>query len=210
MARAKHWSMIVYPDSVDLKWKMRLKAQHIRTAISPLHDPSKNPDADEVEEERKVHYHVVVEYDTLKSAKQVIEGVKDIIGLGCTNPQIIQSPTGYVRYLIHKDNPEKEQFEWRDIEIYNGFELEKYDTYTEKELDVIFSDITKFIDDNDIMEYSDLTQVVRDPDNELFEWYRIVRKNTVYFNSYICSRRNKYKEWMKQKQLMKQQQQKEI
>lgn len=209
-SRAKHWCMIVYPDSVDQNWKVRLKAQHIRTAISPLHDPRKNPNFEEEEEERKIHYHVVVEYDSLKSAEQVKQGVKDIIGLGCTDPQIIHSPISYVRYLIHKDHPDKEQFKWRDIELYNGFELSKYDTYTDKELDIIFSEISSFIDDNNIMEYSDLIGILRDPGGELFEWYRVVRKNTLFFNSYICSRRNKYKEWMKQKQLMKQEQEKKI
>lgn len=195
--RARHWTFIVYPDSVvNPNWKEIIKATHIKLAISPLHDKDLNPTGDE----KKPHWHVMVEYDSLKSYEQVKEGARDLLGNGCTIPQIVQSPVGLIRYFIHKDNPEKYQYEWKDIIVYNGFDLSKYDTYTEGELDRIFAEIEKFIDDNDITEYSDLTAALRNPEGDLFDWYRIVRKNTVFFNACIGSRRNKLKEWKKQQQ----------
>lgn len=97
-----------------------------------------------------------------------------------------------VRYFIHKDNPEKFQYDFRDIEVYCGFDLSKYDTYTEKELDAIYKEITEVIDANTILEISDLFEYCRENN---MEWLRLIRKNTIFFNAYVSSRRHKFKEW---------------
>lgn len=196
--RSRNWTFICYPESAPTNWKEIVKGYHIRTAISPLHDKDLNPTGDE----KKPHWHVFLEYDSLKSFDQVQELTAD---LNATIPQRVQSGVGMVRYFIHKDNPEKYQYNWNDIEVYNGFDLGKYDTYTESELDHIFAEIQTFIDDNGIMEYADLTAMLISMDN--FDWYRIVRKNTIFFNSHISSRRNQYREWKKNK-LQEQKQQK--
>lgn len=196
--RARHWTFISYPDSAPENWKEIIKATHIKTAISPLHDKDLNPTGDE----KKAHWHIMLEYESLKSYDQVRE-LSDLIN--ATIPQIVQSPVGMIRYFIHKDNPEKYQYNWEDIIIYNGFDLDKYDSYTEQEIDYIIADITQFIDDNQILEYADLIALVRDKKLGHFDdWYRIVRKNTIFFNSYVTSRRNQHKEWMKQIHSMKQ------
>lgn len=196
--RARHWTFISYPDSAPENWKEIIKASHIKTAISPLHDKDLNPTGDE----KKAHWHIMLEYESLKSYDQVKE-LSDLIN--ATIPQIVQSPVGMIRYFIHKDNPEKFQYNWEDITIYNGFDLGKYDSYTEQEIDYIIADITQFIDDNQILEYADLIALVRDKKLGHFDdWYRIVRKNTIFFNSYVTSRRNQHKEWMKQIHSMKQ------
>lgn len=196
--RARHWTFISYPDSAPENWKEIIKASHIKTAISPLHDKDLNPTGDE----KKAHWHIMLEYESLKSYDQVRE-LSDLIN--ATIPQIVQSPVGMIRYFIHKDNPEKHQYNWEDIIIYNGFDLDKYDSYTEQEIDYIIADITQFIDDNQILEYADLIALVRDKKLGHFDdWYRIVRKNTIFFNSYVTSRRNQHKEWMKQIHSMKQ------
>lgn len=197
--RSRNWTFICYPDSAPENWREILKSYHIRCAISPLHDKDLNPTGDE----KKPHWHIFLEYDSLKSYDQVYELT---VGLNATVPQIIQSGVGMIRYFIHKDNPEKYQYDWNEIVIYNGFDLSKYDTYTESELDHIYAEIEQFIDDNCIYEYADLTCALRDSDN--FDWYRIVRKNTIFFNSYISSRRNQYKEWKKNKQQEQKQQKK--
>ena len=194
--RSKHFTFIMYPESSPSNWKELLKSTHIRSAVSPLHDKDLNPTGDE----KKPHYHVMLEYDSLKSYDQVIDFLGEIFLGGYTIPQIVQSPVGMIRYFIHKDNPEKHQYNWADISVYNGFDLSKFDSYTENEIDHIISEITIFIDDNNILEYADLLATVRDPDYGHFEdWYRIIRKNTLLFNTYITSRRNQYKEWKKNK-----------
>lgn len=192
--RTKHWTFIMYPDSAQENWKEILKSTHIRSAISPLHDKDLNPTGDE----KKPHWHVMLEYDSLKSYDQIKDFLSEIFTGGYTIPQIVQSPVGMIRYFIHMDNPEKFQYKWADITVYNGFDLSKYDSYTENEIDHLISEITIFIDDNNILEYADLVAFTRDPDyNHFDDWYRIIRKNTFFFNAYITSRRNQYKEWKK-------------
>ena len=194
--RARHWTFIVYPESAPKNWKELLRSTHVKIAISPLHDKDLNPTGDE----KKPHWHVFLEYDSLKSFDQVNGFIKELLDEKATICQIVQSPVGMIRYFIHMDNPEKAQYKWSDIIVYNGLDLSKYDTYTESEMDHIFGEITAFIDDNAIMEYADLIAALRDPDGSLFDWYRIVRKNTIFFNSYVSSRRNQYKQWWKEQQ----------
>lgn len=68
--------------------------------------------------------------------------------------------------------------------------MSKYDQYTQKEIDYIIADITRFIDKNQIYEYADLIALTRESDFEHFEdWYHIIRTNTIFFNKYITSRR---------------------
>lgn len=185
--RTRNWSFICYPDSAPDNWKETLKSLHIPCAISPLHDKDLNPTGDE----KKPHWHIFLTFDSVKTYEQV----KDLISFtNGTIPQAVSSPVGLVRYFIHKDNPEKHQYNFRDIEVYCGFDLSKYDTYSEKELDQIFAEITQFIDENQIYEISDLNEYCYKND---LEWYRIIRKNTIYFSHHINSRRNKYKEWIK-------------
>lgn len=190
-SRTRNWTFITYPDSAPENWKEILKAYHIRTAISPLHDRDLNPTGDE----KKPHWHVYIEYDSVKSYDQILELTKQFNG---TIPQAVQSPVGMIRYFIHKDNPEKYQYNFADIEVYNGFDISKFDSYTEAELDAIFAEITLLIDTVPIYEYAELLAYCRDPQNGHYEdFYRIVRKNTIFFNTYIASRRNQYKEWTK-------------
>ena len=196
MARSSKWTFLIYPDSCpnawENQWKDILVALHVPCAVSPLHDKDLNPDG----EEKKPHYHVMLEYDSLKSFKQVSE---DIAILNGTIPQIVKSPVGMIRYFIHKDNPEKHQYDFADITVLNGFDIEKYDSYTDAEIDHIIADITNFIDVNQIYEYADLVAWTRNKENEHFEdWYKIIRKNTFFFSAYLSSRRNQYKEWKKQ------------
>lgn len=189
--RSSKWSFICYPDSAPDNWREILKAYHIPFAVSPLHDKDLNPTGDE----KKAHWHVFIEFDSLKSFQQVSEVTKLCNG---TIPQMVHSPIGMIRYFIHKDNPEKHQYDWADIEVYCGFDLEKYDAYTDSEIDKILSDITDFIDNNGITEYAELVAYSRS--DRYDDWFRIIRRNTLFINGYITSRRNQYKEWKKTQQ----------
>lgn len=187
-ARTRNWSFIAYPDSAPEDWKSIIKALHIPCCISPLHDKDLNPTG----EEKKPHWHIFLVFDSVKTYDQALEITKLVNG---TIPQPVQSPVGLVRYFIHKDNPEKHQYKFSDIEVYNGFDVSKYDTYSEAELDSIFKEITEVVDANCIYEISDLWEYCRDNNPD---WLRLLRKNTIFFNSYVSSRRHKFKEWQKQ------------
>ena len=186
--RSSKWAFIVYPDSAPTDWLKILKLSFVSFAVSPLH----SPDPDGSGDERKQHWHVLMDFDSLKSQEQVS---KIIYVTNGTKPVIINNPSGYYQYMIHLNNPEKEQFinGFDAIEKYNGFNGDKYEKYSEKQLDAIFTDITNIIDENNINEYYQLIELIKNPEYDKQEYLRIIRHNTIFFNTYISSRRNMLK-----------------
>lgn len=185
-ARSSKWAFCMYPDSAPEDWYKRLSMWHVPMAVSPLHDADKNGD----ETEKKKHWHVMIDFSTLKAFHQV-EAISKSVN-GCC-PIILLNPTGYYRYLTHRDNPEKAQYEWSDIKHLSGFNYDKYQGFSETEIDAIFIELTDIIDERKILEYSDLLKYVKDPEHDKLDYVRLVRKNTVFFNAYITSVRNKIK-----------------
>ena len=118
------WTFIVYPDSLPKEWIKKLDNELIKTAISPLHQP----EIDGKEEERKKpHYHIILDYGkSVKTRRQIHEICKDL--LNGTECKKVQSPIGIYEYLIHKNHPDREQFEkgFEEITHLNGFNIEDF------------------------------------------------------------------------------------
>ena len=55
---------------------------------------------------------------------------------------------GYFRYLTHKDNPEKYQYNEKDITIINDFDIDNYNYLSVSQIKAILIDIQKIIRDN--------------------------------------------------------------
>ena len=190
MERSSKWAFIVYPESAPADWKKTLEFFCIPFAVSPLH----SPEPDSSGEQRKKHYHVIMDYSTLKSFEQVSNISKSI---NASNPIIINDSYAYYRYMIHLDNPEKEQFKngFDSIEKFNGFDHEKFQQYSKKQIDAFFKDIIKIISINNITEYETLLDyLINNADVENFNiYFRIVRTNTIFFNTFLSSKRNRLK-----------------
>lgn len=188
--RSSKWAFIVYPESAPQQWKKILQLSFVSTAISPLH----SPDPDGSGEERKKHYHVLLDYDSLKSFEQVHSLA---VSVNASRPIKIDNPSGYYQYMIHKNNPEKEQFinGYEAIEKLNGFDSDKLENYTKKQLRAFKKDIINIVEKNGFTEYETLiTYLIQNEDVENFDIYLdIVMTNTILFNSFLCSRRNRLK-----------------
>lgn len=188
--RSSKWAFIVYPDSAPAEWKKLLQLSFVSSAVSPLHSPDPSGSG----EERKKHYHVLLDYDSLKSYEQV----KSLaLELHASNPVIINNPSGYYQYMIHKNNPEKEQFinGFDAIEKFNGFDSGKFEDFTKAQKRAFRNDILKIIEKNHITEYETLITFFLDNlDVENFDIYLdFASNNTIFFNTFICSRRNRIK-----------------
>ena len=179
--KSRYWSFIVYPESVKKDWINELEEKGLVFAVSPLHDKDINPTG----EQKKAHYHILVEYDGPKTYKSIKEEICDKIG--ATIPKKIESLRGYYRYLTHEDNPEKAQYKREDIKEFNGFKLE----LTTTETTIIKKKICQIIQNLKIKEYCDLLDYFEDiGDNDYWE---IASNHTYFFDKYICSLRNKEK-----------------
>lgn len=185
--RTRNWVLIVYPDSAPENWRTILDDLHIQWIESPLHDKDVNPDADD--HEKKAHWHVLLLFDGNKSFEQVCEIADQ---LHCAQPQVCQSPSGMVRYMIHMDNPEKYQYSREDIVAHGGADVLYYLRPTSVSRYSLLAEMTGYIRDNQITEYSDFIDYAL---REHFDdWFPLLADNSsIFINSYISSMRNKLK-----------------
>ena len=128
-------------------WKEILKLKGLTFAVSPLHDRDINPTG----EPKKPHYHIILCFAGPTTAKTVNEIMSEL------NQPIaipLESVRGYYRYFTHMDNPEKYQYNSKDIELFNGFDVA--DVMNSFEVFECLKSIQLLIIENDITEYSDL------------------------------------------------------
>lgn len=183
--KKRNWAGVVYPESLPTNWLEILEQSGIQCAISPLHDKDINADGTP----KKPHYHLLFVY----SNSTTYNAVKDFLDrLNGTIPQPLEQVRGYYRYLTHKDNPEKAQYNEKDIHLVNGFDISNYVELTTTEINAIKKELQKVIRDNRIFEYAELMDYCLD--NDLDNAYDVVSNHTIFFNTYITSYRNKYKQ----------------
>lgn len=184
MASDKHryFCFLVYPESSPENWLDLLKRSHGSYAVSPLHEPDG--------ECNKKHYHVVYRHGavvTLDAAKAAIPS--EVPANGHIEP--CTSPRNYQRYLIHLDDPEKQQFEdgAKAITCLNAFPLDLSRDYSAAELKAFRSRVFEWVRDYDVLEYADLLDQLMDSGElDLLDY---ASNHTILFNTYITSRRQK-------------------
>lgn len=181
--RFRNWNFIVYPESVPENWRELLDETHIEWVQSPLHDQDLNPDG----EVKKAHYHVTLLFPGKKSYDQV----KDITdSLHAPIPVRCQSVKGSIRYMVHKDNPEKHQYNWNEIVCHGGADLCALCAPTSTERLQIQKDILDYILKAGIIEFEDITNYALY--NHLDDWLNVLLNySTLSINAYIRSRRHK-------------------
>lgn len=175
------WAFVMYPDSMPDDAFERIKQSGLPCAISPLHDKDLNPD----EVEKKPHYHVILTYSGPTTFNSVSKFTSSLNG---TIPVPLESVRGYYRYLTHKDNPEKFQYDDNDIVHLNGFNIGDFIELTKSEVVQLKIKIQGIIREYNIIEYGDLMDFLLD--NDMITEYEIASNNTLFFNSYISSKRH--------------------
>ena len=118
--------------------------------------------------------------------------VKEITDkLNAPNPISLEAVRGYYRYFTHKDNPEKYQYDEKDIETINGFNIVDFVEITKSETTQIKKALQKLIRKERIKEYGKFMDFLLD--NELNIEYEVASNNTYFFDKYITSKRHEYK-----------------
>jgi len=179
MGKKRNWACIVYPESAPKDWRDILQQSGLQCAISPLHKDL-NPD----DTEKKPHWHVILCY----SGPTSYNAVKSLTDRLCGSiPQALEQVRGYYRYLTHKDNPEKVQYDERDIESINGFNISDFVDLTRSEVAALKRSIQQYIRANNISEYVVLLDQLLD--SEMLAEHDVASSNTMLFTAYITSRR---------------------
>lgn len=182
--KKRYWAFVLYPESAPENWKEILQQTGLSICVSPLHDKDINPTG----ELKKAHYHIILSYSgptTFRCVKSITDSLNQPI------PIALEQVRGYFRYLTHKDNPEKYQYNEKDISTINDFDIDNYNDLSISQIKTIMIDIQKIIRDNDILEYCDLLDFLLD--SELFSYLDVAQNHTILFNTYITSLRNKKK-----------------
>lgn len=181
--RTRNWAFILYPDSAPPDWRDRLDSLHIQWIESPLHDADQNAD----ESQKKPHWHILLLFDGNKSFDQVCSITTM---LNAPIPQKCANAKGMVRYMIHLDNPEKHQYSREEIIGHGGADVAEYLRPTSGSRYEMLREMTQFIRDKNIVEYSDFIDYVIEERYD--DWFPLLADNsTIYISTYITSRRNK-------------------
>ncbi|OUN45197.1 hypothetical protein B5G20_10015 [Collinsella sp. An7] len=182
--KARYWTFLVYPESAPEDWLGALKRSHGSYAVSPLHQPD--------DETSKPHHHVIYQHGnttTLNGAKAAIP--EDVPANGYVEP--VANPSNMQRYLIHLDDPEKEQFAdgANSITLVNGFPLDLTRELSKSEKARIRLDLMSIIRENVVTEYSDFIFGLMDMgDPDMLDY---ACSHTILFEGVIRSVRNRAK-----------------
>lgn len=178
----RHWTAILYPESLPEDWQEILKMTGLRCAVSPLHDR----DFTAIGEPKKAHYHLILCYPGPTTYSCVCRITHETL---CGSiPQAIEDVRGLYRYFTHKDDTNKAQYDENDIKVFNGFNINDFVELTKSEVDEIKNNIVRFIRENQITEYADLIDIFQDKD--MRSEFAIASSNTIFFTKYIASRRH--------------------
>lgn len=127
--RSIYWNFEIYKESAPANYLEILKSFQISFALSPWHDKDKWSLLDEEKNPehkagtaKKAHQHGIFKFDSLKSYAQVKELTDK---LNAPRPEVTKSISKSVQYFIHKNDPEKYQYEKSDIYDY-CFGIEDY------------------------------------------------------------------------------------
>ena len=188
--KKRYWSCIGYPESLPEDWKQVLTETGLPVCISPLHDRDKNETTDET---KKPHYHILLCYDG-PTTKENVKTLTD--KLNSPMPVPVDSVRGAVRYMTHKDNPEKFQYEEKDIQTLNGFDLESFCELTAGEVNHILTDLVTLIREKQFTEYADLIDHLQDSGE--VDTLNVAMSHTYFLDAYLKSARNKAKDTLKE------------
>lgn len=183
--KKRNWAMVLYPESAPADWREQLQQTGLQGAISPLHDSDTDTDGETVKP-KKAHYHIILCYAG-PTSYAVVKSLTD--KLGQPHPQPLEQVRGYYRYFTHKDNPEKYQYDEKNISCFNGFSISDFVELTKSEVTKIKKELQTLIRTIGFYEYADLMDYLQD--NGLDEQYDVASNNTYFFDKYISSRRHK-------------------
>lgn len=178
--KKRNWTIVVYPESLPQNWIDILQGTGLPIAISPLHDRDVNPDG----LPKKPHYHLILCYEGPTTYNVVNALAKK---LNAPSPKFIEAVRGLYRYFTHQDNPEKAQYNAKDIRCLNGFCIADFVELTKAEVLQIKKDLISLIKQQDFHEYSEFVDytLFNLSDNE----FDVACNHTIFFDRYLSSRR---------------------
>lgn len=169
--KSKYFCCILYPDSstYDVDKIIKSLAEELFTfAVSPLHDRDIEDDGSF----KKAHYHLLLAYSSATTLNN-IRCWFNACGLPETelhSVRVCASGVGYFRYLTHKDNPDKVQYDDKDIIVFNdSAELfKKFSKTASEKIDDLVR-IFQIVDELNTISFHSLIQYLMLNERDLFK-----------------------------------------
>lgn len=169
--KSKYFCCILYPDSstydVD-KIIKSLAEEHLTFAVSPIHDRDIEDDGSL----KKCHYHLLLAYSSATTLNN-IRGWFSACGMPESelhSVRVCASGVGYYRYLTHKDNPEKVQYDVNDIRVFNDSDelFKKFSKTASEKIDDLVR-IFQIVDELKTISFHSLIQYLMLNERDLFK-----------------------------------------
>ena len=182
-SRTRNWTIVLYPESAPDNWRTLIDDLHIEWVESPLHDKDVNANG----EPKKAHWHLLLMFGGVKSYEQVKE-VTD--SLNAPRPERCHNARSMVRYMVHLDNPDKDQYSQGDIKAHGGVDLAELLRPSSSERYTLIGDMIAYIRNNNVIEFQDLMDYALA--NEFDTWFPLLCDNSAFvIGQYIKSQRHR-------------------
>ena len=192
--RTRNWTCVVYPESLPDDWRLLMDRCLIPWVESPLHDRDLYDDRFDYDNEavekdgkryKKPHYHLMIMFDGVKDERQLIDTF-DFLNI--KHFQKINSCKGVYNYLWHNPllYPDKASYLQSDVVFHMGARLEDVVQPSAGEINVIYSDILRWIDQNNIHEISTLQKFAFD--RGIQDWIYVINRKSLMLYQYLRSR----------------------
>lgn len=118
--KSKYFCALLYPESTTYDAEKIISAlaeEHLTFAVSPIHDRDFEVDGTP----KKSHYHLLLAYSSATTLSN-IRGWMNVCGMPESelhSVRVCASGVGYFRYLTHQDNPEKAQYDYNELRVFN-------------------------------------------------------------------------------------------
>lgn len=169
--KSRYFCSLLYPDSTTYDTDKVIKSlaqEHLSFAVSPIHDK----DVEEDGSKKKAHYHLLLAYSSATTLNN-IRGWFNACGLpesDLHSVRICASGVGYYRYLTHKDNPEKVQYNENDIRVFNDSDelFKKFSKSASDKIDDL-ARIFQIVDELNTISFHSLIQYLMNNERDLFK-----------------------------------------
>lgn len=177
--KSRSWSFILYEDSAPENWKEIIEKWFIPVSISPLHDRDIKTDTGEL---KKPHRHIIISFKSPTTYKNALSYAQE---LGFQYIERVGVLKSAYEYQIHKNNPEKAQYNEEDIINLNGFNAELRED--PEEIEEKKREIIHIINEKN---YTELKSIYDYCDSQgLSDYCKIIHHNTVFINAYLKSKK---------------------
>lgn len=164
-AKARHFTFLLYPESIPQDWQMKLESIGVPIAISPLHDKDKSVVKGQMY--KKAHYHVVYVAKNPVTAESVRLKIKRALGdRSVAKVQtVVQSMENMYLYLTHESKDAKAKhkhvYPKKDLVLLNNFDIDRYISLDVEDKDDMLNDVCDLIDEHNLANMRELRRFVK-------------------------------------------------